>query len=116
MAPAPAAGGAAGNTQAKEFFGRNLPRGGSDLAAAITKAIEQKPAAVVVVTNGVVPGAAALADKAKAAGVMLLAVGISDAAAVAATFDAMTKPTGGQGRRFGEAALADKLSSAPELP
>lgn len=108
-------GGRAGDANAREFLSAASPVGTADLSRALSGAIARGPRTIVLMCRGEVSGAEALGRKAKAAGIVIVAVGMACDSAAEKTLSALAAATGGHCRVLSESALSVWAESAPPL-
>jgi DNA-directed RNA polymerase subunit RPC12/RpoP len=109
------AGGKDGEAAAKTFLAAS-PEGTCDIEKAIGAAIARRPRTIVLLRRGEVPGAKELAEKAKAANVKIVALGLASDSDAKESFSQLTGPTGGQAQVFSsEGALSSWVDQQPSL-
>jgi hypothetical protein len=107
-------GGPEGDAAAKPFL-EVSPEGTCNIEKALEAAIARRPKTIVLLRRGPVAGAKELADKAKAANVTIVAVGLASDSEAKESLSALTGPTGGQTQVFSEAALSSWADQQPPL-
>jgi len=103
-----------GDAAAKEFLMPD-PQGSVDVEKGLELAIAKAPKTIVLLRRSEVGRAKEIADKAKAAGVVIVAVGLGSDSGAKDSLSVLAGATGGQCVTFGEAALANWVDKAPPL-
>ncbi|HUT56550.1 MAG TPA: hypothetical protein VNA25_01610 [Phycisphaerae bacterium] len=109
------AGGREGYLATKEFLSEVFPGGQTDIAGAIGAAIAKSPSTIVVFRREAIEHPGALGAKAKAAGIVIVGVGLGSDRLSGESLGVLTAATGGLYEVFSEAALATWADSAPPL-
>ena len=109
------AGGREGYLATKDFLGEAFPGGQTDIAAAIGAAIAKSPSTIVVFRKEAIEHPGALGAKAKAAGIVIVGVGLGSDRLSGESLGVLTAATGGPYDVFSEAALATWAANAAPL-
>jgi hypothetical protein len=107
-------GGGDGELAVKAFLASS-PQGSADVGKAIEAALARRPKTIVLFRKNALEGAKELAQKAKSAGVVIVAVGLGSDAEAQESLSSLADPTGGRCEVFSEEALSSWVAQAPPL-
>lgn len=116
LAPDLLAGGADGDARAREFLGQFIAGGATDLQPALTRALDMKPATLVVLTAKGAADPPALAKAARGRKAKIVAIVMGGYAEPVEQWRQIAQQTGGDVRGYSAEQLQALLQAAPALP
>ena len=106
------AGGAEGEAAVRDFL-LIMPRGSESIEKALEAAIARHPRTIVLFRRDAIENSKAIADKAKSAGVVVVAVGLGSDAGAKDSLSALCGATGGKCQVFSEQSAAGWVEKNP---